>query len=98
MAMRWPLTRPSVDVPRHRRLEQMAQQLALAETPVPVLREGGVVGNAVVQIEAAKLAIRQVQMHLFAEPPFRSDAETISQPASIRISSSGSTDGRPVWL
>ena len=33
---------------RHGRLEQVAQQLALAETAVPILREGGMVGNAVV--------------------------------------------------
>ena len=58
-------------------LEQMTQQFALPETAMPVLREGGVVGNAVVQIKAAKPAIGEVQMHLFAQATLRPDAKTV---------------------
>ena len=43
-----------------------------------VLGEGGVVRDPVIQIEAAKPAIGQVQVHLFTEPPFRPDAEAIA--------------------
>ena len=47
-------------------LEQVAQQFAVAEAAMPVLREGGMVRDTVAQIETAKPTIRQVQMHLFA--------------------------------
>ena len=56
----------------------MAQQFAVMETAMPVLREGGVIGNAVVQIEAAKPAVREAQMGLFTVPPHRPDAETVA--------------------
>jgi hypothetical protein len=56
----------------------MPQQFALAKAAMPVLREGGVVGNAVGQIETSKPPIRQVQMYLFAQPSFRSDAEAVA--------------------
>jgi len=34
--------------------------------------------DPVAQIEAAKPAIREVQMHLFAEPPLRPDAKAVA--------------------
>jgi hypothetical protein len=36
------------------------------------------VGHWISEIKAAKPAIRQVQMYLFAQTPFRSDAEAIA--------------------
>ena len=60
------------------RFEQVAQQFAVAETPVPVLGKGRVVRDAVAQIETAEPAICQVQMDLFAQPPLRPDAEAIA--------------------
>lgn len=56
----------------------MPQQLALVKPPVPVLREGRMIGDPVVQIETAKPAVGEVQVHLFAVPPLRPDAETIT--------------------
>ena len=42
-----------------------------------VLGKARMIRDAVRQIEAAKPAIRKVQMHLFAQPPLRSNAETV---------------------
>ena len=60
------------------RLEQVAEQLAIAEPAVAILGEGRVIRHPVGQIQAAEPAIRQVQMHFLAQPPFRPDAETVS--------------------
>ena len=59
-------------------LEQLAQQIAVAEAAVPVLREGRVIGHRTIQIEAAEPAIGEVEMHLFAKPPLRPDAHAIA--------------------
>jgi len=53
--------------------------------------------NAVGQIQATEPSIRQIEMNLFAQPPLGPDAKAIPT-NNIRISSSGSIDGRPVWL
>jgi hypothetical protein len=47
-------------------LEHQAQQIAVAEAPVPVLREGRVVRHRVVQIEPAKPAVSQIKRNLLA--------------------------------
>ncbi len=67
-----------LDAARDGRLEQMPQQLAVAEPAMPVLGKRRVIRDPVAQIEAAEPAIRQVQMHLFAEPPLGPDAEAIA--------------------
>jgi len=67
--MRWPLTRPPFDAARDGRLERVAQQFAVAETPVPVLRERGRVRDAVAEIQAAEPTTGEVEIHLLAEPP-----------------------------
>jgi hypothetical protein len=46
------------------RLEQMTQQFALAETAMAVFGKGRMIRGPVIQIEAAKPAIREVQMYL----------------------------------
>ena len=89
---------PFGDAAGHDALEQVPEEVAVPEPAVAVLREGGMVGHRIAQIEAAEPAIRQVQMHLLAEPPLRPDAEGIAQRISIRIISSGSTEGLPVEL
>ena len=43
-----------------------------------VLGKGRVIRDPVGQIEPAKPAIRQVQMHLLEQTPFRPDAEAIT--------------------
>jgi hypothetical protein len=47
-------------------LEQLPQQVAVAEAAVPVLREGGVIGHRAFETEPAEPAIGQIEMHLLA--------------------------------
>jgi hypothetical protein len=56
----------------------VAQQVAVAETAMAVLRKRRMIRHRVRQIETAKPAIRQVQMHLITQPPLRPDAEAIA--------------------
>ncbi len=50
---------------RHRRLEQLAEHVAVAEAPMPVLREGRVIRNRAVEPQPAEPTIGEVQMDLF---------------------------------
>ena len=63
---------------RDDRLEQLAQQVALTEAPVPVLGEGRVVRNLAVQPQAAEPAVGEVEVDLLAEPALGADAEAIA--------------------
>lgn len=45
----------------HRRLEHVTQNVCLAETAVPVLRECGVIWDRIFEPEPAKPAIGQVE-------------------------------------
>ena len=56
----------------------MPQDVALAKTPVPVLRKSRMFGNFAIQPKAAKPAIGEIEMDLFAQAAFRSDAHTIA--------------------
>jgi hypothetical protein len=47
-------------------LEKPAQQVAVTEAAVPVLREGRMIGHRAVETQSAKPAIRQVEVHLLA--------------------------------
>ena len=66
------------DAARNRRLEQVPQQLAVTKPTVAVLGEGRVIRHPVGKIEAAEPAIRQVQMHLLAQPTLGPDAKAIA--------------------
>src|SRR5207248_1437807 len=73
-----PPTRPSAmqrcsTVSNNRRSRSL-----FAETAMAVLREGRMIGHLAVEPEPAKPAIRQVEVHLFAQPPLRADAEAIA--------------------
>ena len=59
-------------------LEQLAQEIAVAEPAVPVLGEGGVVGDVPLQNEAAEPAVGQVEVDLFAPPPLGSAKNGVS--------------------
>jgi len=54
--------------------EQAAQQIAVAKAPVPVFREGRVVGNSTVQAKPAEPAVAEIEMDLFAQPALGADA------------------------
>ena len=55
-------------------LKQLAQEVAVAEAPVPVLGKGGVVGHVALEPEPADPAAGEVQVHLLAQPPLQADA------------------------
>jgi hypothetical protein len=69
---------PLGNAARHGRLEQLAQQITVAEAPVPVLREGRVIGHIPFQPKAAEPAIGEVGMDLLAQPPLGADAHAIA--------------------
>jgi len=73
-----PADQPLGHAALHRRLEQLAQQIAVAEAAVPVLGEGRVVGNVAVETQSAKPAIGEIEVDLVAQLPLRADAKTIA--------------------
>ena len=60
------------------RLEQLAQEIALAEAAMTVLREGGMVGHTALQPEPAEPAIGEVQMNLLAQAALGADAKAVA--------------------
>ena len=67
--------------PQHR-LEQAPQQIALAETAMPVLREGRMIGHIAIEPKPTKPAISQIEVDLLAQPPLGANAEAIATSAS----------------
>jgi len=56
----------------------VAQEITISEAAVTVLRKGRVIRHLALQPEPAEPPIGEVQMHLFAEPAFRTNAEAIA--------------------
>ena len=69
---------PLRDAALQDRLKDAPQKIALAETAMPVLREGGVIGDIAVEPEPAEPPVCQVEMDLFAEPPLGADTEAVA--------------------
>ena len=53
---------------RDHRFEDLPEQIALAEAPMPVLGKTGMVRHGVIQVEVTKPSIGQVERHLLAQP------------------------------
>ena len=68
---------PLRDAAPHGRLEQLTQEIAVAESAMPVLRESRVAGHIALEPEPAEPAIGEVQMHFLAKGSLRADAEAI---------------------
>jgi hypothetical protein len=62
----------------HHGLEQLAQQITLAETAVGVLRERRVIRHVAIPAQPAEPAIGQVEVNLLAQPPLRADPEAVA--------------------
>jgi hypothetical protein len=60
------------------RLEQLAQKVGVAEPAMARLGKGRVVRHLAIKTQTAEPAVGQVQMDLFAEPPFRADAKAVT--------------------
>jgi hypothetical protein len=59
-------------------IEQPAKQITVPKTAVSVLGKGRVVGDFIFKAQPAEPAISQVQMGLFAQPPFGADAIAVA--------------------
>jgi hypothetical protein len=57
-------------------LKDAPQEIALAETAVPVLREGGMIGDIAVEPEPAEPPVRQIEVDSFAEASLGTDADS----------------------
>lgn len=62
----------------HRRLEHLAQQIAVAEAAVSVPGEGRVIRHRAIEAQPAEPAVRQVEVDLIAQSPLGADAETVA--------------------
>ena len=58
----------SIHAATHYRLEDMAEEVAVAKASMPVLAKGGVIGDLVFQSKLAKPAIGEVQRNVLAKP------------------------------
>jgi hypothetical protein len=61
----------------HDGLEQVAQNIAVAESAMTVAREGRMIGYSAIEPQAAEPAVGQVQMDLFTQAPFGPDAPAV---------------------
>src|SRR5262249_4257619 len=59
-------------------LKDAPQQIALAEPAMPVLGEGGVIGDSAIEPEPAEPSIGQIEMNLLAQPSLRAYAEAVA--------------------
>src|SRR6266536_1499377 len=56
----------------------MTQEVAVAEAAMPIDRECRVIWHFVVEIEAAKPAVGEMQLNLLAEPPLKANAVAVA--------------------
>jgi hypothetical protein len=54
------------------------KKIALAKTAMPVLREGGMIGDIAVQPEPTKPSVRQIEVGLLTEASLGADTETVT--------------------
>src|SRR5262249_27623804 len=59
-------------------LEQLSQQITVAEATMTVLREGRMVGDVAIEPKAAEPAIRKIKVDLFTQAPLGADAKAVS--------------------
>jgi hypothetical protein len=63
---------------RHYGFEQLAQEIALAETAVAVLGKRRMIGHSAVETQAAEPAISQIEVDLLTQPTLRTNAEAVA--------------------
>src|SRR5215472_19081261 len=69
---------PLIDAALHCRLEHAAQQIALAEATVPVLREGRMIRHRTIEPKPAEPAVAEVQVDLLAQSSLRANANAVA--------------------
>jgi hypothetical protein len=76
-----PINQPFCHAASDNGLEQLAQQIAIAEAAMPILEERRVVRHLAIEAEPAEPAVGEVQVHLLT-PAVRSECRSRSQPAA----------------
>src|SRR5450432_334431 len=69
---------PFLHAARHHRLEQLAQEIALAKTAMAVLGKRRMIGDIGIKAQSTKPAIGQMEMDLLAQATLRTNAEAIA--------------------
>src|ERR1700722_7050068 len=59
-------------------VEQLSQQMAVTGAAMPILGEGRVVRHLAIEAEPTEPTISEVQVNLFAQPPFRANAVAVA--------------------
>src|SRR4029077_16893557 len=59
------------------RLKDASQEIALAKTAMPILGEGGMIGDIAVEPEPAEPPVGQIEVDLFAETPLGADTGAV---------------------
>ena len=66
------------DAAGNHRFEQMAQQIVVTETAVPVLGKGRVIRHGIGQVETAEPAVSEIEVDLLAKSTFRTDTHDVA--------------------
>src|SRR6185369_17089229 len=69
---------PLLDAAVQDALEYATEEIALPEAAMPVLGERRVIRNRPIQTKPAEPPVGQIEVNLIAQPPLRSDAETVT--------------------
>ena len=65
---------PFFHAARHHGLEELAQEIALAEAAMAVLGKRRMIRDVAIEPQPTKPAIRQIEMDLLAQPTLRTNA------------------------
>jgi hypothetical protein len=57
---------PFLHAPRHHRLEQLAQEIALAKAAMSILGKRPMIGSLAVETQATEPAVGKIEVNLFA--------------------------------
>jgi hypothetical protein len=77
------------------RLKDAPQEIAFAETAMPILREWGMIRDVTIEPEPAEPPVRQIEVDLFAETPLGPDTEAVSDDEPSGSSAQDQSTGDP---
>ena len=92
-----PPTRPAHAQPHHV-LEQSSKQARLAEPAVAVLGKRRMIRDLAFEPQSAEPPVRQIEMHLLAQPPLGSDATAVADEQHAYHQLGINRRPAPVWL
>ena len=92
----FPADQPFTDTARDDAFEDQAEQIAIAELPVSLLREGRVVRDLAIEAKPTEPPVSQVEVNLVEEPAFGADPGPIADQQHPH--DQFGIEGRPRWL